>query len=209
MNRKYSDIHIEWIRNNIRGCHFKELTIRFNKTFKTELSVAAMISLSARHGLHNDIDARFNTGYEPTQFKKGNIPYNKGKKGVGGWEPTQFKKGNKPANWVPIGTERINRDGYVEVKIQDGKLQKNWRGKHIVIWEAKNGSLPKGHVVIFGDGNNRNFDINNLILVSRKQLLILNQKNLIQNDADLTRTAVIIADLHSKIYARNKSKKPN
>ncbi|MEN6487843.1 MAG: HNH endonuclease [Smithella sp.] len=65
---------------------------------------------------------------------------------------TQFKKGNKPANWVPIGTERTNRDGYVEVKIADGRLNKNWKAKHIFIWETANGPVPKGHVVIFGDG---------------------------------------------------------
>jgi len=117
---------------------------------------------------------------------------------------TSFKKGHKPHNWVPIGSERITKDGYVQIKIQEGKFQKNWRGKHILVWEEHNGPVPEGHAVIFGDGNNRNFDIDNLILVSRAQLLKLNQQGLIKNDADLTRTGVIIADLQMKISERSK-----
>lgn len=45
-------------------------------------------------------------------------------------------------------------------------------------------------------------DIDNLILVSRKQLLILNNNNLIKNDVELTKTGIIIADIYSKINER-------
>ncbi|KJS85134.1 MAG: phage protein [Peptococcaceae bacterium BICA1-8] len=203
-NRKYTQEHIEYIAANITGRSFKEFTDMFNNRFGKTLRVSAMVSLADRHGLHNGIDAKFNKGHQPTQFRKGMTPWNKGKKGTGGWEPTQFKKGNKPANWVPIGTERVNTDGYVDIKIQDGKFQKNWRPKHLLIWEEHNGPVPKGHVVIFGDGNRRNFEPDNLLLVSRKQLVRLNQYKLIQNDAELTRTGIIMADIYSKIGERKK-----
>ena len=205
-NRKYNHEHIEYLEANIPGRSFKELTAMFNKQFGMDLKVSAMISLSDRHGLHNGRDTRLNKGWEPTQFEKGHVPHNKGKKGIGGWEPTQFKKGHVSANWVPIGSERVNRDGYVDIKITDGKLQKNWKGKHILIWEAANGPVPKGHAVIFGDRNKRNFELDNLILVSRKQLLRLNKFNLIQNDSELTRTGIIIADIYNKIGERKKRK---
>ena len=204
INRKYSPEHIEYLAANIPGRSFKELTAMFNEHFGMDLKVSAVTSLSDRHGLHNGRDTRLNKGYEPTQFKKGHTPFNKGKKGLGGWEPTQFKKGNRPANLVPIGSERVNGDGYVDVKIADGKLQKNWKGKHILIWESTNGPVPKGHAVIFGDRNKRNFELDNLILVSRKQLVRLNQFDLIQNDANLTRTGIIIADIHGKIGEKRK-----
>ena len=58
-----------------------------------------------------------------------------------------------------------------------------------------------------GDGNKRNFDPDNLILVSRAQLVRLNQGNLIQNDAELTRTGITIADIQNKIGERKKAKK--
>lgn len=87
----------------------------------------------------------------------------------------------------------------MDIKVAEGQKHKNWKGKHIVIWEAANGPVPKGHVVIFGDGNIRNFVPGNLLLVSRKQLVRLNQMNLIQEDAELTRTGILIADICNKI----------
>ncbi|WP_088187575.1 HNH endonuclease signature motif containing protein [Desulfosporosinus sp. FKA] len=208
MNRKYNSDQIEFVRSHIAGTSFKDLTDMFNQKFGMNLSVPAMVSLADRRGLHNGRDTKLNKGYEPTQFKKGHIPFNKGRKGVSypGMKPTQFKKGHKPANWVPIGTERLSKDGYIEVKIADGKLNKNWKSKHVLIWESANGPVPKNHVVIFGDGNKGNFDPDNLILVSRQQLVRLNQKNLIQSDVNLTRTGIIIADIYNKIGERKKTR---
>ena len=209
MNRKYNQEHIDYIKANIQGCPFGDLTDKFNQRFGMNLKVSAMISLSARHGLHNGRDTKLNKGWEPTQFKKGIVPWNKGKKGINyeGCKATQFKKGNKPHNWVPIGSERITKDGYIQVKIQDGKFQKNWRGKHIIIWEEANGPLPPGHAIIFGDGNNRNFDLDNLILVSRAQLVRMNQKGLIYGNTELTKTGAVIADIYNKIGERKKAQK--
>lgn len=204
MNRKYSDEHIEWLKENIQGCYFKDLTEMFNKRFDMTLKVSTMISLTDRNGLHNGIDSRLNKGYEPTQFKKGNVPFNKGMKGTGGWKPTQFKKGNVPGNYRPVGSERINVEDYIEIKVADPKT---WNYKHVFVWEEHNGLVPKGHVVIFGDRNRRNFDISNLILVSQKQLLILNRKGLIQKDADLTRSAIVVTDIYNKIYEKAKGVK--
>lgn len=52
---------------------------------------------------------------------------------------------------------------------------------------------------MFGDGNTSNLDINNLLLVSLKQRLALNRDNLIQENAELTKTALNIVDLNYKI----------
>lgn len=117
-----------------------------------------------------------------------------------GGEGTQFKKGNKPHNYVPVGSERVNADGYVDIKIAEPN---RWRGKHLIVWEQHNGRpVPKGHAVIFGDRNRRNFDPDNLVLVSRSQLATMNKMNLIRDDADLTRTGVILADIYQKISQR-------
>ena len=188
----------KFINENYIGTGHQDMADLLNDTFDTSFTKEQMKSYYARMKLDSGL-----TGY----FPKGHIPFNKGKTKywVGG-EDTQFKKGHKPANCVPIGTERINGDDYIDVKVADGKKNKNWKGKHILIWEKANGALPKGHVIIFGDKNNRNFDINNLILVSRQQLLTLNQHNLIKNDADTTRSGITIADIKIKISERTKKK---
>ena len=65
-----------------------------------------------------------------------------------------------------IGSERWD-DGYWWVKVNDSRngKRKNWKQKHRYIWEQYYGAIPKGHRVIFLDGNKNNFDINNLACV--------------------------------------------
>lgn len=189
----------EFIAEHYVGVGHQGMADLLNEAFCTSYTKEQMKAYYARFKLDSGL-----RGY----FQKGHEPANKGKKGISypGMEATQFKKGNKAANWVPIGTERVNADGYVEVKVDDGKKQKNWKGKHIVLWEAVHGPVPKGYVVIFGDGNNRNFELNNILPVTRAQLVRLNQKNLIQNDVELTKTGIIIADIYNKIGERKRGK---
>lgn len=195
MAHQYTSKQKEFIEKNVFGRTSNELTEMFNKHFGLNLTVGQIRGFKKRFKLKGGIN---------TCFQKGRIPHNKGKKGVGGWEPTQFKKGNRPHNYKPIGTERVSTDGYVEIKIA---APNKWRGKHLVVWEEANGPIPEGHAVIFGDRNRRNFDLNNLILVSKKQLFIMNTQGLIQHDADLTKIGVVIADIHQTIKRRIKEQK--
>ena len=107
-------------------------------------------------------------------------------------KPTMFKKGHIPKNHREIGSERITKDGYIEVKIEDPDV---WGLKHRLIYEEHYGEIPAGYSVIFGDGDKLNFDINNLILVSRSELLLMNRNKLIKNDSVLTKVGVNIAKL--------------
>lgn len=188
----YSDEVKRFITDNYKGKGHQVMADLLNNTFDTNYTKSQIKSYYARYKLDSGLK-----GY----FSKGHVPVNKGTKGmfnVGG-NKTSFKKGQMPHNWVPVGSERITKDGYIQIKIQEGKQQHNWRGKHILIWEKHNGPLPKGNAIIFGDGNNRNFDINNLLLVSRSQLLALNRYGLIKNDIDLTQTGIVIADVLHEI----------
>lgn len=207
MNRIYTEEHKQYIRDNVTGRRFPELTDTFNEHFGTNFEEAAIKSLVYRLGLGNGLSGAnlCEVGVDH-RFQKGHIPANKGKaKDWIGGEETRFKKGNIPPNRLPVGSERIDsKDGYTYVKIQDGHLNKNWKLKHVLIWEEHNGPVPQGHNVIFGDRNNRNFDIENLILVTKQQMLLLNRHKLIQNDAELTKTGVIIADLMARINQKRK-----
>ena len=112
---------------------------------------------------------------EQSWLKKGSIPPNKGKKipehVKAKMQRTMFKKGNVPHNLVPIGTERITKDGYVEIKIYDGKGNDNWDLKHRVIWRQHFGEIPHNHNVQFKDGNRQNTAISNLYLITKQENL--------------------------------------
>ncbi|EPY2273204.1 HNH endonuclease signature motif containing protein [Clostridium sporogenes] len=187
----------DYLKKITPGHHYKEIQNFINKKFNLNLTLGQIKGAISRYKL--------NTGFTG-QFKKGNVPANKGIKGVyaKGCEKTWFKKGSTPINHRPVGSERITVDGYTEIKVAEPN---KWRLKQQVIWEKYNGNIPKGHSILFGDGNKRNFDIDNLILVSRQQLLIMNRNKLIKTDADLTKTGLIIADIYQKIGQRKTNAK--
>lgn len=109
-----------------------------------------------------------------TRFKPGNVPANKGKKmseeQYTSCQKTMFKPGNKPHNSKPVGSERITKDGYIEVRM-DCPGYRKWKLKHRIVWESVNGKIPNGFNVQFKDGNRKNCDINNLYLISRSEQL--------------------------------------
>ena len=147
---------------------------------------------------------KLNTG-RTGRFEKGRATWNKGTKGLTKANVTSFKKGQKPHNYKPLGSERITKDGYCEIKVSD--TGRRWRPKHVLIYEKHHGKVPKGSAVIFLDGDKRNFDIDNLYLVTRSQLAMLNKNSLIQKDAELTKTAINVVDLMKKISAIEKKEK--
>lgn len=185
----------KFVREHVVGRSYSELTALVNEQFGLQLKVSQIGGYIGNHKLNTGRNGRFAPGH---------TPFNKGRKGITqGAVQTQFKKGHKPHNYFPVGTERVNGDDYVDIKIADPN---KWRSKHLIVWEQHNSrSVPKGYAVIFGDGNRRNFDPDNLILVSRAQLAIMNKNGLIQNNAELTKTGVIMADLLKKIGERKRS----
>lgn len=113
-------------------------------------------------------------GGRKTRFKKGNVPHTKGRKveewmspeGQANSAKTRFKKGDRPANHRPVGSERINVEGYIEVKVAEGKP---WRHKQRVVWEEAHGKLPSDVVVSFKDGNKQNCELSNLYITTKAE----------------------------------------
>jgi hypothetical protein len=52
--------------------------------------------------------------------------------------------------------------------------------------------------VIFADGNNRNFDINNLVLVTNGELAVMNRFELCRKNPEATKTGLILAKMIMK-----------
>ena len=109
-----------------------------------------------------------------SRFQKGQTPWNKGMTerqmrnadAIERCRKTQFKAGQKPYNTKPIGYEHINKDGYVAIKVADGKPMML---KHRWVWQQEHGEIPHGMVVTFRDGNRLNCSLDNLELISRTE----------------------------------------
>lgn len=116
------------------------------------------------------------------RFPKGQLPWNTGKRFMAGGRSaeTRFKKGERRGaanqNWVPVGTYRINSDGYLDRKVSDnGKGPRDWEGVHRLVWKAANGDIPPGYVVVFFPGMRttvlEDITLDRLELVTRAELM--------------------------------------
>ena len=141
-----------------------ELGLRKTRDWIVERARQAMLDPN-----HGGRKAQFEAGHTP--WNKG-IPFDSGGRSV----ETRFRPGNRSgraqALWMPVGSLRINADGYLQRKVHDEMpMHTRWRAEHLVIWEAAHGPLPKGHAIAFKDGNRFNFELDNLECIPRAELM--------------------------------------
>lgn len=191
---KYTDEMKQFILDNYKGRYNQELADLFNQKFNTNITSRTIKSYKANNNLNSGLTGK---------FIKGQTPHNKGKKMpkevYEKVKHTMFAKGNVPPNHRPVGSERISKDGYIEVKVAEPN---KWRLKQRVVYEEAKGKIPEGCTIIFLDGNKRNFDIDNLRCVTRSELLYLNCNGL-NNSNEITETGILMARLDR---AKNKKK---
>ena len=119
-------------------------------------------------------------GSVATQFKKGQVPLNKGLRRPG-WAPgrmaeTQFKKGHRPHTWKPLGAITSDEAGYLRMKVKEhGPGERGWHPAvwpllHHLIWIENNGPVPARHRIVFKDGNRKHCSIENLECISISEL---------------------------------------
>lgn len=122
---------------------------------RKDVSKQALHSLCKRKGWRTGRDGR---------FQKGNAPRNQESlpKMIEAGIATRFKKGRIPHTAKPDGYERVDRDGYVMIRISEPNP---WTGaasrmihKHRWLWEKANGPVPDGHRLKCLDGDRTNCD---------------------------------------------------
>lgn len=197
MNNNYSLAQLEFIKENVLGRTNLELAVLFNQRFNTNIMTVAKIkSVKKKNSLKSGLTGR---------FEKGHTPFTKGKK----WDEymskeaqasssrTTFKKGNRPQQYRPVGSERITVDGYIEIKVADPN---KWRPKHRVIWEELYGQLEHNQVIIFLDQNKQNLNLDNLMAVTKNEVLRLNKnKSLIKSNRDLNLASILVTRIKYSI----------
>lgn len=101
-----------------------------------------------------------------SRFVAGHTAWNKGSHFTAGGRSaeTRFKKGNMSGaaqhNYLPVGTTRISKDGYLERKTNDDHPvpARRWISVHRLVWEAAHGPVPPKHVVVFKAGMRTNVE---------------------------------------------------
>lgn len=180
----------------------KEIVKMVKDKFGLDVSIRSIQYVKQAYGIPDKVT---NSGC----YKKGDVPWNKGK-GMSEEikekvKDTWFKKGELPLNHRPVGSTRITVDGYKEIKIKDPD---KWQLYHRYIYEKEHGvKLTTKDIIIFADRDKTNFDVDNLVKVSRANLAYLNKNGLIFKDKEVTKACVGISKLAVKVSNLKKDKK--
>jgi hypothetical protein len=137
---RYTPEQIAFLAANQRTTR-EQLTIDFNETFDTCVSQKAINEVCKRNSLKC---LNNNRGGHYARF--------------GGMYNSNTKE---------VGYERVNKNGFIEVRCEEKTMGNSYfRCKHILVWEQHHKKqLPPNHGIVFLDGDSRNFDIDNLILM--------------------------------------------
>ena len=113
--------------------------------------------------------------------------------------PYKYEKPNKSHSnkSTPIGTIVNKTDGgYLKIKIGNHK----WEYLQRKIYEKyHNVKLKDDEYIIFLDQNRRNFDIDNLKLVSRHESSIIANRGVYSNNKEITKLGLVVSKLLIKI----------
>lgn len=207
----YTLEEIEWIDRTIKEKTHQETAELFEKEFGVPMTRTRLKGVCRIHGLRTGRNGRFEKGNEPANKGKRGVVYTSDKKHKN-HSDTQFKKGNKPSNTIPIGTE-LDIDGYIYVKINDIPLAPktvNWIQKHRLIWEQTHErKVPENHAVVFVDGNRRNFDPNNLLLIHRSALVCFNKTGRQNDDPEIIKSRLLLHEVDQKAKRKGRENESN
>lgn len=147
----------------------KDTTRAFNETFGTNKQKHTMLNYARRHGLKVDEDVVTKSKIDAAHADGTTHPFRK------------------------IGDVRF--DGrYWVMKTEEG-----WKMCHKAVWEKHHGKVAKGNAVIYLDGDNTNWNIDNLLEVPIRYLGLLDRNGMRSENAEITKTGVLWCELHDLV----------
>lgn len=158
----WSELEVELLRKNYADTRTEDLAAVLGRDLQHVYAKAKKLGLAkSAEYLASPAACRLRRGDDvgkPYRFRKGSVPPNKGLRrpgfAPGNMASTQFKKGQMPHTWLPVGSYRINGDGWVEVKFSEepGPYMNRWEPVHRRVWRLANGPIPPKHAVVFRPG---------------------------------------------------------
>lgn len=154
----------------------KKMADLFNEKFNQNRSYVAMKKFCVKHKLSRD-------------FEKDKKPPNK----------TSFKKGCTPHNAMELWQEYVHpQSGLVMIKTPEGRVF-----KHHYMWGEE---IPPDHCVTFKDGDKKNCNKENLILVSRSEFAIFSRCYSSMQTPEYRESLILMAKLRdlARLHTANK-----
>lgn len=195
--RSFTQDQAQFIADGYKTMSLAKLVDAFNKQYpNTPKTLNQLRSFTRNHKL---LSGR--TG----QFKKGHESWNAGLAGKGIMKANSgtFRLGQIPANVRPMYSERISKDGYVEIKVPVANPHTGARTrfmlKHIWLWEQENGAVPAGHMLRFKDGDKMNCVPSNMHLMTRGMNATLNKLGYSDAPEELKPTVHLICKIHEAV----------
>jgi hypothetical protein len=167
MARLWTPLELEMLREMYPDCHTDDIAAWLGVSRTRIYAAAARLGIrKSPEYLASDAAGRLRADRLPanthlTRFQVGLVPWNKGKKGSTGYQAecrqNWFKKGEVNGHarqkLQPIGSYRINGDGYLDRKITAlGRGPRDWEAVHRLVWKEQVGPIPPGHIVAFKPG---------------------------------------------------------
>ena len=198
--KAFTQEQMEYLKDQYKLLDVNELTAAFNQKFGTSKETSKVRAFLKNHGIRSGRTGQF--GPAQTSWNSGMVGWSAGGRSV----ETRFKPGRSSLNIKPVGSTRVDTDGYKMIKIA---MPNKWRGAHLVEWEKHFGPIPKGMRVHFKDSDRTNCSIDNLILVTAAQSAVMNKMGLGRVDPEFKQAAIALADISMMRRQRSESGKAN
>lgn len=171
--REFTDEQIAFVRDNAQTMSTRELAGAFSERFCQPTGQTVIRRLMARSGIE-------------TQHDKRNNPAPAGAERWSEYYQCMMVK-VKCVSVAGMGSDRKERD-----RVRNSQ----WVLKQNLIWEMKTGmKLPWRYVVVFLDGNRRNYDSDNLYAVPLNVAGTIEKMRMHSEDAEIYKTALIWGEL--------------
>lgn len=192
MSRLLDDKQLETYKNFVPGHTAAEIANMVHENWGIQLTVQQINLLNYRNNIKSGLYQKHFGKANPT---KSSLFHTVNKRmAVGTVRTKSFHSKSRP-NRTPIAVIK--------------QADKKWKENHRRVWEEAYGPIPKGHKIIFLDGNSLNFSVTNLALVTDAEFLIMNEKHLISSDKRVTRSGIELARLLSKTHQIKRRKRKN
>jgi hypothetical protein len=192
MKRKFwTKEEIDYLTENYADKKNEDLSLILDRTKSSITGKSSPLGLKKSKAFWKRVGVIYAAQCKHTQFKKGNISFNKGKKreefmtpeGMAKVEKTQFKKGNRPHNAKGPDYESVRWEKkfpYLYKKNKEGIMQ----AAHRLLWEKHNGKIPKDMIIIFKNKDTLDCRIENLMAITRSEHL---ERNYLQYPNEIKR----------------------